>query len=104
MPFIKKKRVRILRVLAVPQVLETEPYASMFKKSSLWKLILNAADHYSTSGTMISGNNLSSAIIKVGKRVFLDLDEFDRWIISQKVSAIAKDGAKSTALAAKTLS
>lgn len=35
--------------------------------------------------TIIEGNGLAPAIIRIGRRVLIDLDAFDAWVISHRV-------------------
>ncbi|MCB1784509.1 MAG: hypothetical protein KDI13_11015 [Alphaproteobacteria bacterium] len=57
-----------------------------FSKSSLRHLIFQAEDRLSSKGDTIPGNGLkeAGAIIRIGKKILVDLDRFDAWIENQR--------------------
>lgn len=49
-------------------------------------LIFNAENRIGSGGAIVPGNGLSGAIIRVGRKVLIDLDAFDAWVETQRVS------------------
>ncbi|MEM6550234.1 MAG: hypothetical protein AAF713_21200 [Pseudomonadota bacterium] len=51
-------------------------------------LIFNAEDRYGSRGTIVPGNGLAPAIIRIGRKVLIDLDAFDAWIDGQRSEGV----------------
>ena len=60
--------------------LPNEPGYGCFTEPALRHLIFNAQGRVNSKGEVIPGNGLSQAIIRVGRRVYIDLDRFDGWV------------------------
>lgn len=67
---------RLVTVKELPNI----PGYSCFSEAALRHLIFNSEDRLTASGEIIPGNGLACAVLRLGRRVLLDLDEFDRWI------------------------
>ncbi len=74
------KTLRLCRVRDVSTMSGYEP----FTQSVLRHLIFNAEERVGSGGTVIPGNGLASAIIRIGRKVLIDLDRFDAWIESHR--------------------
>lgn len=73
------------RVATVAQVAAAYP---VFSQASLRDLIFKAGDRFSSKGDRIPGNGLAEAgaIIRIGRKVLVDLDAFEAWIDSRASS------------------
>ncbi len=74
------KTLRLCRVRDVSTMSGYEP----FTQSVLRHLIFDAEDRIGSGGAKICGNGLSSAIVRIGRRILIDLDAFDAWIESHR--------------------
>ena len=84
-------RVRGIRLATVNQVPGISGY-EWLTVSALRHLIFQAEDRFCSTGQVIKGNGLSRAIIRVGRKVLIDLDEFDRWIDDHRESVVRERG------------
>ena len=52
-------------------------------------MIFKAEDRFNSRGDRIPGNGMAEAgvILRIGRKVILDLDAFDAWLDSRKVGA-----------------
>lgn len=73
---IKKGGRRLVTVKDLPDV----PGYSVFSQAALRHLIFKAEPRVVSQGKIISGNGLNRAIIRIGRRVLIDLDAFDAWL------------------------
>ena len=73
------------RRLVTVKKLSSVPGYEWLTVSALRHLIFQAEDRFCSTGQVIKGNGLSRAIIRVGRKVLIDLDEFDRWIERHRV-------------------
>lgn len=73
-----------LRTYTVSRFVQTPPYSGMFTAAAIRALIFNSEDRYSASGQVVRGNGLARAIIRIGRRVYIDADEFDRWVLAHR--------------------
>jgi hypothetical protein len=78
--------------------LETEPYKSLFTAPALRALIFDAEDRKSASGKVIKGNGLAKTILRIGRRVYFNLDELDRWLLSHQGLSSTRGKQKSPTL------
>ncbi len=64
----------------------TLPEFAFLTESSIRHLLFNSRTRYSTSGETVLGNGLaeSGAIIRVGRRILIDVHKFREWLISQR--------------------
>ena len=74
---------KTLRLCRVRDVSTTSGYGP-FTQSVLRHLIFNAEERVGSGGTKIPGNGLASAIVRIGRKVLIDLDRFDDWIESHR--------------------
>lgn len=75
-----------LRVATVSRVAKLEPYRGFLTETALRALIFDAEDRFSASGHRLPGNGLATAILRVGRKVLIDLNEFDSWLMSRRSS------------------
>lgn len=70
------------QLVTVKQAASLPQYSGAFTEQALRHLIFNAEDKVSSRGEVLAGNRLNEfgAIIRIGRRVLLDLDRFDAWI------------------------
>lgn len=78
------KKFNDSRRLAPVKGIQTTPGYECFSESSVRHLIYGSEDRVASNGDVIKGNGLGPAIIRIGRRVLIDLDEFDRWIDSHR--------------------
>lgn len=73
------------RVATVAQVAAAYP---VFSQAALRDLIFKAADRFNSRGDRIRGNGLAEAgaIIRIGRKVLLDMDAFEAWLDSRASS------------------
>ena len=63
-------------------------YKNVITESSLRHHVHNAEDRYNSLGEIIPGNGLAPAIIRIGRKLLIDLDVFDHWVESHRVSSV----------------
>jgi hypothetical protein len=78
-------RLRCSRVRDIPNL----PGYEWVTESFLRHAIFNAEDRIGSGGAVIQGNGLSDAIIRVGRKVLIDLNAFDAWVESHRCSTNA---------------
>lgn len=61
-------------------------FDGLFSEQALRDLIFKAEDRFNFRGDRIRGNGLAEhgAIVRLGRRVLLDLDGFESWLDSHK--------------------
>ena len=57
-------------------------------ESYLRHAIFEAEPRIGSGGTEIPGNGLASAIIRIGRKVLIDMDEFDRWVEMHRMAPV----------------
>lgn len=70
------------RVATIEQAAAAYP---AFSQLALRDLIFKAADRFNARGDLIHGNGLAEAgaIIRIGRKVLIDLDKFEAWLDSK---------------------
>jgi hypothetical protein len=63
-------------------------------EQGLRHLIFQSRPRLRASGEIIPGNGLSVAIVKVGRRVLIDIAAFDKWLDSQRVGKFSDLGSE----------
>ncbi|QQG36703.1 MAG: hypothetical protein HYS17_02710 [Micavibrio aeruginosavorus] len=73
------------RLMTIKNVVQ-QPEYSWLTEAVLRRLIFNSKPQYSASGKVVAGNGLAEygAIIRIGKKILIDLDAFDQWIASKR--------------------
>lgn len=73
------------RVATVAQLAAAYP---VFTQAAIRDLIFKAADRFNSKGDRIPGNGLAEAgaILRVGRKVLIDLDAFESWLDSRASS------------------
>lgn len=74
------------RIATIAQVAAAYP---AFSPAALRDLVFKAEDRFNSRGEKIRGNGLAEAgaIVRIGRRVLIDLDSFECWIDSQRSGA-----------------
>ena len=54
-------------------------------ESALRHLLFAAKPRRNSRGEEAPGNGLSAAVRKIGKKIIIDVDEFDSWVDAQRV-------------------
>ncbi len=67
------------RLRTVAQMLNMTEYA-WATNSYLRHVIFEAEERLGSGGAKVAGNGLAPAIVRLGRKVLIDLDEFDLWI------------------------
>ncbi|MDU8927668.1 hypothetical protein RXV86_09755 [Alisedimentitalea sp. MJ-SS2] len=67
------------RLRTVKQMLVMKKYA-WASHSFLRHAIYKADDRTASNGDILPGNGLATAIVRLGRKVLIDTDEFDRWV------------------------
>ena len=76
------------RLATIPNMAQLPQYCGAFTVSSLRHLAFEAKQRISSNGDVILGNGLeeAGAIIRVGRKLLIDLDRFDAWLDSHRTS------------------
>ena len=74
------------RLTTIPNLAKMPGYCEAFTLSSLHHLVFNAKSRTNSRGETIAGNGLeeAGAIFRIGRKVLLDLDAFDAWLMGHK--------------------
>ncbi len=67
------------RLMTVRQIVNSEGYRWV-TNSYLRSLIYNAGDRFGSGGTKIPGNGFATAVIRIGGKILIDMDEFDSFV------------------------
>jgi len=79
-----------LRLKTVKQILADQEY-QWVTNSYLRHVIFNAEDRYGSGGTKIEGNGLAPAIIRIGRKVLIDMNQFDCWVEKHRMGQVCDD-------------
>jgi len=74
------------RLFTVQQMLGLEKYA-WASNSFLRHAIYQADDRAASNGDIVPGNGLAPAIVRLGRKVLIDTDEFDRWVEGHRMAS-----------------
>ena len=76
------------RLATVAQMAELPAYRNAFSASSLRHLIFDSEDRKDSKGGIIRGNGLAEAgvIIRIGRKILIDLNRFDGWIDAHRAA------------------
>lgn len=72
-------RPKLRRLFPVKQV-PNQPGYEWATENSLRHWIFEAEDRVAASGYEIAGNGFASAIIRIGRKILIDLDQLDAWV------------------------
>lgn len=72
------------RRLCTVRQIPNQPGYEWTSQSFLRHAIFNSESRVGSRGAVIAGNGLSSAIIRIGRKILIDLDAFDAWIESHR--------------------
>jgi hypothetical protein len=77
-----RQSARLAPVYKIPNL----PGYEWLTVSTLRHYIFAATPHRDSRGrVIIDGNGLAPAILRIGRRVLIDLDAFDAWVVSHRV-------------------
>lgn len=79
--------LRLVTVKALPMT----PGYEWLSEASLRHLIFNAQGRINSKGETIRGNGLDRALIRVGRKVLIDLDEMALWLELQRTDSHLSD-------------
>ena len=80
------------RFVTVKRLAELPAYKGWLTESSVRHLIFTATRRFNSKGEELPSNGLDKAIIRIGRKVLIDLDEFDRWIDDHRESVVRERG------------
>lgn len=78
------------RLVTVRQLAGLSEYGWL-TESAIRHLIFEAPSRYNSKGERIEGNGLEAAIIRIGRRLLIDLRAWDQWIDSHRAEVAADD-------------
>jgi len=78
-------RPKLHRLFPVKQV-PKQPGYEWLTESSLRHWIFNAPEMIGSNGTEMPGNGFGKSIIRIGRKILIDLDELDIWVESNRLS------------------
>lgn len=75
---------RSLRLVTIKKLIEQAPYCDLFTESAFRNLVSEAEARVNSRGDRIPGNGLieCGAVFRVGRRVLVNLDALDSWLLS----------------------
>jgi hypothetical protein len=76
------------KLVTIRQLAAMEQYAGVFPENRLRGLIAAAAPRMNSRGHAIPANGLfeAGAVMKIGKRILIDIDAFQRWLASKRLA------------------
>ena len=76
------------RLATIPNMAKLPEYSEAFTVSSLRHLIFEAKQRISSTGDLMAGNGLeeAGAILRIGRKLLVDLDRFDAWLDGHRTS------------------
>lgn len=76
-----------LRLATIPKLAERPEYRDAFTVPSLRHLVFEAMPRVDSRGDTIPGNGLAEAgaIVRIGRKVLIDMDAFDAWLASHRL-------------------
>ena len=72
------------RLATIPNMARLPEYREAFTLSSLRHLVFQAKNRINSREQTILGNGLEEAIVRIGRKVLIDLDAFDAWLMNHK--------------------
>jgi|TARA_R110000772_G_scaffold78934_1_gene169089 hypothetical protein len=72
------------QLVSVKELTKLPQYAWL-TEASLRHYIFQSESRFASDGTKIPGNGLARAILRVGRKVLIDLDEFNLWVESHRM-------------------
>ena len=69
-------------ILVTVKQLASHPRYEWLTESALRHHIYGVDPTVNSKGDVVEGNGLDKAIIRLGRKVLIDIDEFDRWVKS----------------------
>ena len=77
------------RFVTVRRIVSLPAYRGWLTEASMRHLIFASKPRLNSKGDVIPTNGLDKAIIKIGRKVLIDLIEFDAWVNQQRISTPA---------------
>lgn len=77
------------RRLATVKELAATPGYNVFSESAIRHQIFNSEPRIASNGEVLAGNGLAEfgAILRVNRKVLIDLDRYDTWLDAHRVGA-----------------
>ncbi len=66
--------------LGTPKSIPDTPGYGCFTESGIRHLINESGEQLNSEGKRVAGNGFERAIIRIGRRILIDLDEMDNWL------------------------
>ena len=60
---------------------------SWLSKNMLRHYVYQSEDRFAANGSITPGNGLKKAIVKIGRKVLIDIEAFDEWIEAHRLEA-----------------
>jgi hypothetical protein len=70
--------------LVTVKQLAAMPEYAWLTESALRHLIFDAEPRLNSAGDLVGGNGLDVAVVRLGRRVLIDIPAFDTWVMSHK--------------------
>ena len=81
----QNSRATSLRLATIKNMAKMPEYKEAFTEASLRAIVFNAASRKGSKGEVPSnGLQKAGGILRVGRKVLINLDAFDAWLESQK--------------------
>ena len=68
------------RYVSVKQLSALPQYRGLFSESAMRHLIFAAGPRTDSTGEVIPGNGLDRAILRIGRKIVIDVSEFEKWV------------------------
>ena len=73
------------RYVSVKQMSALPQYRGLFSESALRHLIFAAGPRTNSTGEIIPGNGLDKALLRLGRKVVIDVLEFEKWMETHRI-------------------
>lgn len=75
-----------VRAVSIKKMVSMPPYRDLFTEAAIRALIFYAGPRYNSRGECMPGNGLleAGAVMRIGRRVLIDLSRFDEWLESKR--------------------
>lgn len=74
------------RFMTVKRLVQLPAYRGWLTEASVRHLIFAARPRLNSKGVALPTNGLERAIVKIGRKVLIDRDEFERWVELHRLS------------------
>ena len=82
--------IKETRLVTIRQLSQIEGYSAVFTEQRLRALLVAARPRLRARGGTLPANGLieAGAVVRVGQRIYFDLDCFEKWLRDQKLSYV----------------